>query len=94
MTPEQIATLMVGLGVGGILLELAKRLFDALTGRGRKRRDEISRAWDRTDQERRRADEESRRKRIAEEHASHCRRLLLEAPCVPNETIPPYPTYE
>lgn len=55
--------------------------------RGRpQRRGEMERAWEK-------ADEESRRRRLAEEHASHLRRLLLEAPCIPSHEVPPFPSY-
>lgn len=87
MDGSQIVSLLIALGAGGILLELIKRLVDALSGRGRKRRDEVNRAWDH-------ADEEARKRRISEEHASQVRRLLIEAPCVDNNDIPPYPNYK
>lgn len=93
MTAETVAALMLGLGVGGILLELMKRTWDAISGRGKVRRDEIARAWEQADEQRRNRDEEATRRRIAEEHASQLRRLALEAPCIPNEDIPQYPAY-
>lgn len=87
MDGAQIVSLLIALGAGGILLELVKRLFDSFSGRGKKRRDEVDRAWGARD-------EEARKRRISEEHASLIRRLLIEAPCVDNTTVPPYPNYK
>jgi hypothetical protein len=86
MDAATVASLIGAAGGGAILLELTKRLLDALTGRGLKRRDEVDRAWSR-------ADREARNRRIAEEHASRLRRMLIAAPCVAPEEIPDYPTY-
>ena len=86
MDAASIAALIGAAGGGAILLELVKRLLDATTGRGRKRRDEVDRAW-------RRADREASRRRVVEEHASHLRRLLLAADCVDTTSIPPFPAY-
>lgn len=80
------AAVLVSLGVGAILLELTKRLLDALSGRGRKRRDEVDRAWQRVDRE-------AQKRRIAEEYASRQTRRLIEAPCVDTTTIEPFPPY-
>lgn len=41
----------------------------------------------------RRADEEASMRRRTQEHASHCRRLLLEAPCVDPATVPDHPIF-
>lgn len=87
MDGAQIVSLLIALGAGGILLELVKRAFDTFSGRGKKRRDEVDRAWSARD-------EEARKRRISEEHASLIRRLLIEAPCVDNTTVPPYPNYK
>lgn len=80
-------SLLLSAGGGAILLELTKRALDALSGRGRKRRDEVDRAWQR-------ADREASRRRRLEEHASLLRRHLLAAPCVDSDTIPAYPHIE
>lgn len=77
---------ILGAGGGAIILELTKRGIDAASGRGRKRRDEVDRAWTR-------ADSEAQKRRIAEEHASHVRRLLIEAPCIDNAQVPQFPAY-
>lgn len=82
-----IVSYLLALGVGGILLELVKRLFDSFSGRGKKRRDEVDRAWGARD-------EEARKRRISEEHASLIRRLLIEAPCVDHTKVPLYPNYK
>lgn len=87
MDGAQIVSILIALGAGGILLELTKRIVDTFSGRGKKRRDEVDRAWSARD-------EEARKRRISEEHASFIRRLLIEAPCVENSTVPPYPTYK
>lgn len=79
--------LLLSAGGGAILLELTKRALDALSGQGRKRRDEVDRAWQR-------ADREASKRRRVEEHASLLRRLLLAAPCVDSDTLPAYPTEE
>ena len=93
MTAADIAALLVAGGVGAVVLELTKRIWDAISGRGKVRRDEIARAWAQADEQRQKRDDEATRRRIAEEHASQLRRLALEAPCIPNEDIPQYPTY-
>lgn len=87
MDGAQVVSLLIALGAGGILLELVKRIADSFSGRGKKRRDEVDRAWGARD-------EEARKRRISEEHASHVRRLLIEAPCVDNSAVPPYPNYK
>lgn len=86
MDGATIAAVLVSLGVGAILLELTKRIADALSGRGRKRRDEVDRAWQR-------ADREASMRRIAEEYASRQTRRLIEAPCVDTDSIESFPTY-
>lgn len=87
MDVPQIVSLLAALGAGGILLELTKRLVDSFSGRGKQRRDEVDRAWSARD-------DEARKRRISEEHASSIRRMLIEAPCVENSTVPPYPSYK
>ena len=84
--PAAFATIAASLGLGGILLELTKRLLGKITNRGGNRRDEVDRAWQR-------ADREAAKRRIAEEHASQLRRQLLAAECVNPDDIPPWPTY-
>ncbi|WP_067198954.1 hypothetical protein [Microbacterium sp. XT11] len=81
------AAVLLSAGGGAILLELTKRVLDAASGRGRKRRDEVDRAWQR-------ADREAAKRRRIEEHASLLRRLLIAAPCVDSSEIPEYPTYD
>lgn len=81
-----IVSYLLALGVGGILLELVKRVADAISGRGKKRRDEVQRAWSH-------ADREAMKRRIAEEYSSRQTRRLIEAPCVDTASIEPFPTY-
>lgn len=80
------AALLLSAGGGAILLELAKRALDGLSGRGRRRRDEVDRAWQR-------ADSEAVKRRLAEEYASRMMRHLISAPCVETSEIEPFPTY-
>ena len=86
MDAGTLVTIIGALGGGAIVPSLVKRGIDAVSGRGRKRRDEVDRAW-------RRADSEARKRRVIEEHASQLRRELLEAPCVDPAAIPPWPRY-
>lgn len=87
MDAATVALVLTALGAGGILLELTKRIGGAVTGRGRRRRDEVDRAW-------RRADREASRRRRMEEYASRLVRVLTAAPCVDLEQIPPWPAYD
>jgi hypothetical protein len=87
VTVPEIAALITALGIGGILAKLADRIWGALTGRAKERRSEVDRAWAR-------ADDEARKRRVIEEHASRLTRRLIEAPCVDDKTIEPFPTYK
>lgn len=82
-----IASLIAAAGGGAILLELVKRALDKLSGQGRRRRDEVEKAWARVDTE------ASKRRRI-EEHASLVRRMLIGAPCIDSTSIPDWPSYD
>lgn len=86
MTALEIAAVLTALGAGGILLKLAERIWDALHGRGKARRDEVQLAWEH-------ADDEARKRRIVEEYASRQVRRQIEAPCIDDRTIEPFPTY-
>lgn len=81
-----VVSLLGAAGGGAITLELTKRILDAMSGRGRKRRDEVDRAY-------RGRDWEATKRRIAEEYASRQTRRLIEAPCVETKSIEPFPTY-
>lgn len=76
---------LLSAGGGAILLELTKRILDAASGRGRRRRDEVDRAWQRVDRE-------ASTRRRWQEHGSLLRRMLIAAPCVDTNTIPDPPT--
>lgn len=90
-----LATGLILAAGGGIGLEkLASFLLGLITGRNGRRRDEVARAWMQADQERMRASRADVRRRKAEEHASLVRRMLIEAPCVPTDSIPPWPAPE
>lgn len=88
-----VVVALLGAGGGAILLELTKRLLDSFSGRGRQRRDEVDRVWQRADAETTRADREAVKRRIAEEYASRTMRQLIAAPCVKTSEIEPFPTY-
>ena len=76
------------LGAGGFpaLLAFGKQLVGIFTGRSRRKRDEVDEAY-------RERDREASKRRVIEEHASAVRRIAIEAPCVPTESIPPWPAY-
>lgn len=81
-----LAAIITAVGGGMIIPKLFTRAWDAISGRGKRRRDEVDRAW-------RRVDREAQRRRVVEEHASHLRRMLIDAPCVDVADIPPFPSY-
>jgi hypothetical protein len=89
----QVAQILALLGVGGILKGVVDRILAARGGRGKARRDEVTRAWDEANTARQQADEDARRRRIAEEFSSRLTRRLIEAPCVDDSTIEPFPNY-
>lgn len=83
MDLTQIIALLAALGGGTVIPTLFKGI-RSRTAQGKRRRDEVDRAWRHADSE------ASARRRIAE-HASHLRRLLYAAPCVETSSIPPWP---
>lgn len=78
--------IVIALITGGIARDLVTWVRGLRKGKV-PRRSELEQAWAS-------ADEQSRRRRIAEEHASHLRRRLIEAPCVDTTTIPVFPPYK
>lgn len=82
---QAFALILTSIGGAVLVPKMAAALWQAVTGRATRKRREIDRLRDV-------ADYEAYRRRIAQEHASHLRRLLYEAPCVDPATIPPYPT--
>lgn len=84
-TAQWVAIVIAALtgGFARDILTWTKTLFRP---RSALRRTELETAWSR-------ADEEARKRRIVEEHASHLRRALIEAPCVDRASIEPFPTY-
>ncbi|HXH34317.1 MAG TPA: hypothetical protein VNJ54_07890 [Plantibacter sp.] len=86
MSAQDWATILVAIGAGAIFKELVVVIGKALTGRLGQRRNEVDRAF-------RERDREASRRRKLEESLSHHRRLMNEAPCIPIESIPPWPTY-
>ena len=83
-TAQWVAIVVAAL-TGGFVRDIFTWVRGLFKGRTH-RRSELDRAWDK-------ADDEARKRRIVEEHASHVRRLLYEAPCVENGTVPPFPSY-
>ena len=90
-TASIVTSLLGAAGAGAILLELTKRALDALSGRGRKRRDEVDRAWQAADKARCDRDREASKRRIYQEYSSKLVRMLIAAPCVDPADIPPHP---
>ena len=84
VTPHDWADLVVKLGGGAIAVKLLDWLIPLLRGREARRRAELDRVW-------RERDREARKRRRLEEFATLLRRRLLEAPCVDDSTIPPWP---
>lgn len=85
MEASHVVAIVIALISGTFLRDLARWVRSWGNG-ANERRSELRRAWDASD-------EEARKRRLVEEHASHLRRLLVAAPCVEPHTIPPYPKY-
>ncbi|WP_371031285.1 hypothetical protein [Pseudoclavibacter sp. JSM 162008] len=80
-----VAAILGGGGLAGVLA-FGKQLLGIFTGRSRRKRDEVDEAW-------KERDKEAAKRRQIEEHASAVRRIAIEAPCIPAESIPPWPAY-
>lgn len=92
MDPAITAALIVGsIGAGGLGVKLLEHMWPLIAGRGDRRRDELDRAWAARDRAWKERDYEARKRRTAEEFAAKCVRRLIEAPCVPAESIPEWP---
>ncbi len=83
---RDIALILTSVGGAVLVPRMLGALWKAATGRASRQRREVDRM-------RLKADNEAHNRRLSEEHASHLRRLLFEAPCVRVEDIPPYPIY-
>lgn len=83
---RDIALILTSAGGAVLVPRMFGALWKAATGRASRQRREVDRV-------RSIADNEAHNRRIAEEHASHLRRLLYEAPCVEVAAIPPFPPY-
>jgi hypothetical protein len=99
MDVSDLALVLTSIGGAVLVPKMFAAVWQAITGRATRNRREIDRVRaEAAESERRaaaaerRADDEAYRRRVAQEHASHCRRLLYEAPCVDPSIIPPYPT--
>lgn len=91
---RDIALVLTSIGAATIVPKLAAAMWRLLTGGAGRQRREIDRARKAEASADTRADIEARARRLAQEHASHLRRLLYEAPCVDVSTIPPFPVYD
>lgn len=89
---RDIALILTSVGGTVLVPKMVGALWRAVTGRAHRQRREIDRTRAAQDEADRRADHEAHDRRLAQEHASHLRRLLYEAPCVDTTTIPPWPT--
>lgn len=102
MDTAQIIIAILGAGtVGTILTSIVNGLVKYVTGSaGRERtrnadmRTQRNEAWQDAERERNRADREARNRGIISEAFSRARRMLIEAPCVDESKIPPYPELE
>lgn len=83
---RDIALVLSAAGGAVFVPKVLAALWRAVTGAPRRQRREIERV-------RQEKDDEAHNRRLAEEHASHLRRIALEASCIPVESIPPRPTY-
>lgn len=88
---RDIALVLTSVGGTVLIPKMAGALWRVLTGRAQRQRREIDRTRTASAAADRRADDEAHDRRLAQEHASHLRRLLFEAPCVDTSTIPPWP---
>lgn len=102
----QMVALVLSAGGGAIVLKVIEHLPALFNGKARAARSDVDRALAERDkaqteaeaakQERAHSeharDAERKIRRIIEEHASVLRRRLIEAPCVDEATIPPYPS--
>lgn len=86
MSAEMLATIIGAVLTGGIGTKLLDNLWPLIAGRGERRRDGLERAWTARDRE-------ARKRRQIEEFASKLIRRLVEAPCVPADSIPEWPPY-
>lgn len=86
MEPEHWVALAVAALTGRFVGDVLAWLKSFFTGRRASRRSELDRAWAAVD-------EQSRRRRIAEEFASHQTRRLIEAPCIDPATVARFPNY-
>lgn len=82
MTTDQVITLVLGLGAGGLLREVVMGLWRWLTGRQDAERNQVQQAW-------RERDEEATRRRQISEYA-HQLRVILIAHGLGDEA-PPFP---
>lgn len=82
MTTEQIITLVVGLGTGGLLRELVVGIWHWATGRQTAERSAVQQAW-------RDLDSEMAYRRRVSEHAHELRTMLIAAGV---DELPPFPS--
>lgn len=107
MEPAQIIAAILGSSVlGGVVTKSIDWIRDARAGQLQKRRAEVDRAIAERDGARTERDEalderdaaidaeeeQARRTRIAEESLAIHRRVIIDAPCLGPERLPPYPS--
>lgn len=81
---QSIITALLGALGGGTLTSIFKQVWDWSTGKQGRRRNEVDRAYAQRDKE-------ARKRRILEESLSVHRRVILEAGCLSQDDLPPYP---
>ena len=93
-----VVTLLSSGVVGAVAVKLVEMLRDYVAGRAQKKRDEVDRAAQEAEKERRRADEYKSRafqaeswSDVIEEEARLYRRMIIEAPCLDPNDLPPFP---
>ena len=86
MTFQDFLGLLAAAGGGVIIPEIIRRVIGAVSGKGKRHRAEVDRAW-------RARDREAATRRRLEEYASLLIRKLNAATCVDPKDIPKWPAY-
>lgn len=97
--PQLATLLLTSTVVGGVVTKLLDWWKDARAGQLQKRRAEVDNAMQERDREAARADAaedaeeaQARRARIVEESLAVHRRVIIDAPCLGPQHLPPYPS--
>jgi len=98
-SPQLAALLLTSTVVGGVVTKLLDWIRDARRGQLQKRRAEVDKAIQERDRALERAeaseaaeDDAARRARIVEESLAVHRRVIIDAPCLGPQHLPPYPS--